>query len=69
MPVRTIPEGEYLGMGDNRGNSNDSRNWGMLVGGNIVGKAWISYWPPETWGTIPSDRPTETTTLFSLFGN
>jgi hypothetical protein len=33
---------------------------------NIVGRAWISYWPPVLWGTIPRDEPTEEATLKSL---
>lgn len=66
---RTIPEGEYFVMGDNRGNSNDSRNWGTLSFDKVVGRAWISYWPPTSWGSIPNDGPTSAATLFSLFDN
>lgn len=67
MGPRTIPEGEYFVMGDNRGNSNDSRNWGTLSFDKVVGRAWISYWPPTSWGAIPNDEPTSAATLFSLF--
>jgi signal peptidase I len=41
-------------MGDNRNNSSDSREWGALPLDGIIGKAWVSYWPREYWGVIPS---------------
>jgi signal peptidase I len=49
----TVPEGSYFVMGDNRPHSSDSRSWGMLSGDLIIGKAWISYWPPSLWGIVP----------------
>lgn len=44
---------EFFVLGDNRPNSDDSHNWGVLERDQIVGKAAISYWPPGNWGGIP----------------
>jgi len=43
---------EYFVLGDNRGNSSDSHMWGTLPRENIIGKAWLCYWPPEAWGIV-----------------
>ena len=45
----TIPEGMYFVSGDNRDNSSDSREWGVISGESIWGRAdyiWLS-WPPS----------------------
>jgi signal peptidase I len=41
----TIQPDEYLVMGDNRTNSSDSREWGLLNKDAIIGKAFVVYWP------------------------
>jgi signal peptidase I len=55
LPATPIPEGQYFVLGDNRNNSSDSHNWGTLSRREIVGQAWISYWPPRLWGLIPHE--------------
>ena len=39
-------------MGDNRNNSSDSRDWGTVNESNIIGKAWLVYWPVSKIGLL-----------------
>ena len=63
-PYEVYPAGYYWGpgivgerqvfvLGDNRAHSSDSHNWGMLDQRRIVGRTWLTYWPPESWGLVP----------------
>lgn len=49
---QVVPEGEYFVLGDNRNHSTDSHNWGMLPRENVIGKAWLCYWPLSEWHLI-----------------
>jgi signal peptidase I len=40
-----VPPGQYFLMGDNRGNSDDSRYWGPVPRRQIIGRAVATYWP------------------------
>jgi signal peptidase I len=48
----TVPAGEYFMMGDNRGNSDDSRFWGPIPQSWVIGEAFFTYWPPDRIGTL-----------------
>ena len=50
MPERTVPEGEYFMMGDNRNQSCDSRIYGTIPFMRVTGRASAVIWPPQREG-------------------
>ena len=47
-----VPPGDYYMMGDNRPDSEDSRFWGPVPRAWIIGKAFLTYWPPDRIGFL-----------------
>jgi signal peptidase I len=47
-----VPEGQLFVLGDNRNDSRDSHQWGLLPVDNVIGKAVLIYWPPKEWQLI-----------------
>lgn len=47
-----VPQGQLFVLGDNRNESKDSHEWGLLPLENVVGRAVLIYWPPTQWQVI-----------------
>jgi signal peptidase I len=47
-----VPKGHIFVMGDNRGNSADSRVFGLLPIENVEGEAFVRFWPPSRIGLL-----------------
>jgi signal peptidase I len=47
-----VPADMLFVLGDNRNNSNDSHVWGFLPQRNVIGRAWLRFWPWTRSGKI-----------------
>ncbi|HEC34457.1 MAG TPA: signal peptidase I [Chloroflexi bacterium] len=51
-PPTFVPPLHIFVMGDNRGHSNDSRSFGPVPFDQVIGRAWLVYWPLEQVGPV-----------------
>jgi signal peptidase I len=49
-----IPPDELFLMGDHRANSADSRTFGPVPASQVIGRAWLRYWPIDVFGILPT---------------
>ena len=56
-----IPDGELFLMGDHRSNSADSRMFGPVETKQVIGRAWLRYWPIDVFGILPTPTYPELT--------
>jgi signal peptidase I len=47
-----VPAGDVFVMGDHRQNSSDSRVFGPVEVAHVIGRAWLRYWPINTFGLV-----------------
>jgi signal peptidase I len=49
-PVRVRRDSVFV-LGDNRGDSRDSREFGPVASGDLIGRVVARIWPPGRWGS------------------
>lgn len=53
-PRWTVADGELFVMGDHRMSSQDSRTFGAINTSDVIGRAWLRYWPFDTFTVLPT---------------
>jgi signal peptidase I len=61
-----VPDGQLLVMGDHRQDSADSRTFGPIEITHVIGRAWLRYWPFDTFGVLPTPTHPELDPAASL---
>lgn len=56
-----VADGQLLVMGDHRQDSADSRSFGPIEIRHVIGRAWLRYWPFDTFGILPTPAHSELT--------
>jgi signal peptidase I len=49
-----VAPGDLFLMGDHRANSEDSRTFGTVPATQVIGRAWLRYWPFDVFGVLPT---------------
>ena len=60
-----VPTGDLLVMGDHRQDSADSRSFGPIEIKHVIGRAWLRYWPFDTFGILPTPGHPELPTVLA----
>jgi signal peptidase I len=60
-----VAPGQLLVMGDHRQDSADSRTFGPIEVSHVIGRAWLRYWPFDTFGVLPTPTHPELEPAFS----